>query len=265
MFFKVLGPNLQGRDFIVSDLHGCFVLFWQALQDVGFEPRCDRVFSVGDLIDRGPHSFECLMLLREPWFHAVLGNHEAMLLAWLGVRGSPDHTPDDFLFNGGYWLLQLTATQKATLQHQLIPLVAALPLVLRVNDTLEPFNVAHAEATELSKRGALTDVDLAQRDLLKLSGPLTWGRRLVKDALQVMAPDTAWIQGVRISPRSRHPGLSLTYVGHTKLTAPILHHSHVFMDCGAIDQELGEPMGYLHLVEHRAFVTALAAHRPAPA
>lgn len=37
------------------------------------------MFSVGDLIDRGGKSRDCLSLLYEKWFHAVKGNHEDIL------------------------------------------------------------------------------------------------------------------------------------------------------------------------------------------
>ena len=72
--------NGGGRDFVVGDLHGHRRLFEFELEHLGFDPACDRVFSVGDLVDRGPHALETLRLIEEPWFHAVLGNHELALL-----------------------------------------------------------------------------------------------------------------------------------------------------------------------------------------
>lgn len=72
--------NPSGRDFVVGDLHGCLDLLQAQLERVGFDTGCGRLFSVGDLVDRGPDSMGCLRLLREPWFHAVRGNHEDMLL-----------------------------------------------------------------------------------------------------------------------------------------------------------------------------------------
>ena len=46
--------NRRGRDLAVGDIHGYFALLQQALNRVGFDPVCDRLFSVGDLTDRGP-------------------------------------------------------------------------------------------------------------------------------------------------------------------------------------------------------------------
>ena len=72
--------NELGRDFVVGDLHGCIDHFERLLDQIEFDAEKDRMFSVGDLVDRGPDSMACLRLLKEPWFHAVLGNHEDMML-----------------------------------------------------------------------------------------------------------------------------------------------------------------------------------------
>lgn len=48
--------NQSGRDFAVGDIHGCFSKLEAALRRVGFIPEKDRLFSVGDLVDRGPES-----------------------------------------------------------------------------------------------------------------------------------------------------------------------------------------------------------------
>lgn len=69
---------------MVGDLHGHRHLLEDELDRIGFNPTRDRVLSGGDLIDRGPDSLGTLELLEEPWFHAVLGNHELMLLNYLG-------------------------------------------------------------------------------------------------------------------------------------------------------------------------------------
>ena len=55
--------NTHGRDFVVGDIHGCFDLLQQALDEAAFNPDRDRLFSVGDLIDRGPQSPQVLLWL----------------------------------------------------------------------------------------------------------------------------------------------------------------------------------------------------------
>ena len=68
--------NEQGRDFVVGDVHGCFRTLERGLREVQFDADSDRLFGVGDLVDRGPNSADALVWLEER-FHAVaLGNHE---------------------------------------------------------------------------------------------------------------------------------------------------------------------------------------------
>ena len=75
--------NTRGRDFIVGDLHGCVDYLNTLMRHAGFDPSSDRLFSVGDLVDRGPDSPGALELLEQPSFYPVMGNHDAMLLAVL--------------------------------------------------------------------------------------------------------------------------------------------------------------------------------------
>ena len=92
--------NRKGRDFAVGDLHGMLDAFLEALDRVAFNSTVDRIFSVGDLIDRGPRCFETLKLVEQPWFYAVRGNHEQMMLDATTAQG--------FVFwqsNGGNWIL----------------------------------------------------------------------------------------------------------------------------------------------------------------
>ncbi len=70
--------NCQGRDLAVGDIHGCFGALMTALNAIGFSPATDRLFGVGDLVDRGPSSHLVIDWLDKPWFFSTLGNHESM-------------------------------------------------------------------------------------------------------------------------------------------------------------------------------------------
>jgi hypothetical protein len=71
--------NTEGRDFIIGDLHGSYSCFENLLKNIKFDETVDRMFSVGDLVDRGPDSKACLDLLLKPWFYCVIANHEQMM------------------------------------------------------------------------------------------------------------------------------------------------------------------------------------------
>ncbi|GAB3268973.1 diadenosine tetraphosphatase [Chitinimonas naiadis] len=69
--------------YAVGDLQGCLQELLSLLEQVGFDHGRDRLYLVGDLVNRGPES---LAVLR--WVHAhqasvrvVLGNHDLHLLA----------------------------------------------------------------------------------------------------------------------------------------------------------------------------------------
>lgn len=72
--------NTVGIDYICSDVHGHFSLLQDKLDQAGFDPYVDRLFSLGDLIDRGPECEEVLTWLQYDWFYAIQGNHERMLI-----------------------------------------------------------------------------------------------------------------------------------------------------------------------------------------
>jgi serine/threonine protein phosphatase 1 len=73
---KTFLANTHGRDFIVGDIHGQLDDLIQQLKEELFDFSNDRLFALGDLIDRGMQSKECLELLQKPWFFSVIGNHE---------------------------------------------------------------------------------------------------------------------------------------------------------------------------------------------
>ena len=234
-----LPGNTTGRDFVVGDLHGCLDLLQEQLARVNFQPRLDRLFSVGDLIDRGGDSMGCLRLLREPWFFAVLGNHEAMLLEHFG-RPPSTGSQSSILSNGGGWLTGLGARDTAELRGELLDLVAALPYVIQVGGPTA-FNVAHAEI--VSWPGAaypFTDREIVPERLLTMLQPLVWGRRLVQEfstAIGTPSPPAGLhhcaMPATWVTDTPHHPGLTLTFVGHTPLRYPALHRSHLFIDRGA--------------------------------
>ena len=70
-----------GRDFVVGDVHGEFPTLERLLAQVEFTPERDRLFALGDLIDRGPRSIDALAWMETGRIAlSVRGNHEQMLL-----------------------------------------------------------------------------------------------------------------------------------------------------------------------------------------
>ncbi len=130
--------NPLGRDFAVGDIHGCFTELTRALDTIGFDGRVDRLFSVGDLVDRGPESHHVLHWLEQPWFHAICGNHD--FLAWHTALGVP-YPAVDHLAHGGSWLALLPQN----LQHRIGERLAALPLALEIETASGTVALVHAD------------------------------------------------------------------------------------------------------------------------
>lgn len=148
--YKRLPINLRGRDFVVSDIHGCYEDFERELNKVNFNESTDRVISVGDLCDRGPESLRCLELMYEDWFYTVIGNHEWLWskahntfhnLNLVESRGRYGSIGDFQIFvgNGG------DIINDVEIATRLIKTIESLPLAIEIDNGKGNVGVVHAE------------------------------------------------------------------------------------------------------------------------
>ena len=80
-------------DYLIGDVQGCCDPLDRLLDKIGFSPSRDRIYLLGDLVNRGPQSLRTLRRLHSFGDAAVclLGNHDLNLLAVAqGVR-KPHH------------------------------------------------------------------------------------------------------------------------------------------------------------------------------
>jgi bis(5'-nucleosyl)-tetraphosphatase (symmetrical) len=87
--------------YVIGDVQGCFDELQELLGRIGYHRSNDRLWFVGDLVNRGPKSLEVLRFVRSLAESAivVLGNHDLHLVAQFeGVeRRRKSDTVDDVL------------------------------------------------------------------------------------------------------------------------------------------------------------------------
>ena len=146
-----LDRNDRGRDLVVGEVHGHFATLRQALAELEVGKH-DRVFSLGDLVDRGPDSFDAKDWIAGPEpstrFDLVLrGNHEQMMLEAL-LEGPPrrrrmwdENAWSLWEMNGGGWWNARKPNHNA---RSWIAVLCELPFCARIDTKFGPVGLVHA-------------------------------------------------------------------------------------------------------------------------
>lgn len=134
--------NDSGRDIVVGDIHGYFAELAKGLEAIGFDKKSDRLFALGDLVDKGPDSAAALEWLREPWFKSVIGNHDLSH----ALSCEREHISD-------FWILDMIVSSKvdwaktcsSTIYKELVRELSRLPLAITLESTHGKVGLVHAE------------------------------------------------------------------------------------------------------------------------
>lgn len=203
--------NVTGRDFIVGDIHGCFDALREAISAHQFDESQDRLFSVGDLVDRGASSEEAVDWIALPWFHAVRGNHEQMAIGVAAGR----HDQANYLRNGGGWFLALDDYQ----QQLVAQCFDTLPVAIEIDHAVGRVGIVHADiwGGSWDEFTAEIESDLSNSRRHKLVEVAMWSRS------RIQARDETGISD-----------LFALFVGHTPVKAPTVLGNVAFIDTGAV-------------------------------
>lgn len=224
---RYLPPNTKGRDFIIGDLHGCYGLLMAEMEKNEFNKETDRLFSVGDLTDRGPDSLRCAELVYEPWFYAVYGNHDRMMFTYFLGTHSLEHTSTDFIHNGGIWA-RFVDQSPEEMQILCRDMMERMSYAIVVEGK---FQLTHAYWSR---------VEIAKTNSHNLDG-ITWDRKLAylyKHALQQAGIREKFMRDIRrelVMLSQYDPSRLFTYVGHNILANGnnVFIDDHYMLDSGA--------------------------------
>lgn len=231
--------NTIGSDLIVGDVHGHFSILQAALDAVGFNPSCDRLFSVGDLVDRGPESGLVIEWLDKPWFFPVTGNHEDMAIRWGGgqhIDGEWVRNMDasNYLANGGAWNI----SNPEYLQRQIADALAALPLAIELETEEGLVGIVHAECPFDDWdifRSTMNDATQSKSRLDRVEATAQWARSRIEYS------DRTWVRGIYA-----------VVVGHTPVPErTVLGNVHYIDTGGGLIGRAGIPW-----VPHLTFLNA---------
>ena len=190
-----------------------FAALRELLDNAEFDGERDRLFSVGDLIDRGPGSREALDWLAKPWFHAVRGNHEQFLLD----SGDPSTHDLWVRHNGGAWWLDCPARERDAFRTA----CAGLPIAIEIETSKGRVGVVHADAPRSNSwRDFLLRLDSGDGHALEHA---LWSRERVSAGTPV-----------RVS------GVDLVLCGHTPTTRIVEVGNVRFIDTGAVYTQFRE-------------------------
>lgn len=228
--FKYFSKNHLGKDFVVGDIHGMFSVFESQLEKIGFDPDKDRVFSVGDLIDRGPESYRVLEFLDQPWFFSIKGNHEKMLIEAKHLKTTYRSWVEH---NGGEWWENIDKNTRNLIRQRL----NNLSVVFEVETDVGRVGIAHADVPVGLSWGKI--IQKVHYDD-EISDYMAWSRNRIKNIK--LTGETTAIEGI-----------DLVVMGHTPLKEP-LHISNIYyIDTGASYLN-DESLGHLTLLQIHPFI-----------
>ncbi len=204
---KRFSQNQLGRDFVSGDIHGEFHLLEAELERLDFDTDRDRLFCVGDLVDRGSDSLAALEWLAKPTVHTCRGNHEIF------VKSAPGYFVELSWWvavNGGDWWLEVDEATK----WRFMETFAELPMLLEVETPQGLVGIVHAD----------------------IPCNMSWSQfaTRLQDGDQAVFEYALWSRG-RAQEVCTTPveGVYRVYCGHTVFDAPKQVGNVYFIDTGA--------------------------------
>jgi len=203
--------GLPGRALVVGDLHGCFDLLRAELAKMRYDPAIDKLFLLGDIVDRGPQSAEFAEWLHLP---RVLGNHEVMCRNAL-------HSTSAAIFHRRYGGAWFDAFDKPTREHMVAQLMDAPLAIELVTPRGRKVGLIHADVDGYDWPDLTANLGLAG---MKGDAGQTalWGRSRLGD---ITPGEADWFSTI--------DGIDHVFFGHSVVSVPVSAGNCSWIDTGS--------------------------------
>jgi serine/threonine protein phosphatase 1 len=229
--------NDSGRDFVVGDLHGCFEQLRTELEARNFDPGRDRLFAVGDLVDRGPQSEHVLEAVERYGIKSVKGNHEDVIARW----HAGEEQSLSLLGNGADWLLDRADEREWV--GAIARYMGALPYLIEIETEHGLVGIVHADSPVSDWNRLVADIEKERGDG-KMRRKAIWSRTRWKTWQPQPATSRNTLRGlldmakhsVRAQTHAvgRIDNVTAVIVGHTPVGAVTAKDNVINIDTGAV-------------------------------
>lgn len=147
--------------YVMSDIHGNRDRYRSVMSKIHLTAE-DRLYVLGDVIDRYPHGIEILLeLMGMENATVLLGNHELMMIN--AIRGSIKYNPMGIWNrNGGMFTRMEFRNQSAETQKKILSYLSSLPLTAEVTVGEKEYLLVHGAPPELHSKVPSQYIDVKE-------------------------------------------------------------------------------------------------------
>lgn len=117
---------------VIGDVHGCFYTFQNLVERIKQEYPGIPIYCVGDLVDRGNHSYEVLEYAISEKIIFTIGNHDYMFYA--SIREPASLMAKSWKYNGAETTLASYSGDRIGRLDDHLNLIISSPLFLNLDD-----------------------------------------------------------------------------------------------------------------------------------
>ncbi|NEP89189.1 MAG: serine/threonine protein phosphatase [Okeania sp. SIO2C2] len=123
---------MKQRRIIIGDVHGHYDGLMVLLEAIA-PGKNEKVYFLGDLIDRGPKSSQVIEFVRNSSYQSLQGNHEQMMIQALSDKADKKGAWEAWFYSGGNETVESYRDQ-GIMPYEDVEWIRSLPLYLDLGD-----------------------------------------------------------------------------------------------------------------------------------